>query len=231
VTDPASLPRHRPDLSDVEVAPTDEGEEELDDTIVLPWWQRPANIVIVVVAVALIAGMVGWLIADSSHDVDSSDVDIGFLQDMSEHHRQAVDMSFIYLTTPDTDPQLRTVARSIIFEQSVEIGLMLQQLGLMDAPAVSDDGTAMSWMGHPVDPSEMPGMASQEQLDELAAASGADADAQFVELMSAHHQGGIDMAEEAAAEAENSDVVRFAESTARNQRSEIVELEELLANP
>ena len=41
-------------------------------------------------------------------------------------------------------------------------------------------------------------MATEEQLDELARATGADADDLFVELMTAHHQGGIDMAEEAA---------------------------------
>ena len=63
MTDPASLPGHRPDPSDLEVAATDEGDEDLDDTIVAPWWQRPANIVIVIVAVALIAGLVGWLVA------------------------------------------------------------------------------------------------------------------------------------------------------------------------
>ena len=54
-----------------------------------------------------------------------------------------------------------TVARSIIFDQSIEIGVMLQLLDEMDAPAVSDDGTAMAWMGHAVDPSEMPGMATE----------------------------------------------------------------------
>ena len=52
----------------------------------LPWWQRPVNIVIVLVAAALIAGMIGWLIGDSDNDVASSDVDVGFLQDMREHH-------------------------------------------------------------------------------------------------------------------------------------------------
>ena len=131
----------------------------------LPWWQRPANIVIVLVAAALIAGMIGWLIADSTNEVASSDVDVGFLQDMSEHHRQAVDMSFSFLDRPDTDPRLQTVARSIIFEQSVEIGLMLQLLNEMDAPAVAEDGQAMAWMGHAIDSSEMPGMATDEELD------------------------------------------------------------------
>ena len=230
MTNPPSISGH-PEPGDIEVAAVDEDEEDLDDTIVLPWWQRPLNIAVVVIAVALIAGMVGWLVADTQNEVAASDVDVGFLQDMRVHHEQAIDMSFSYLTRPDTDPRLRTVARSIIFDQGIEIGVMLRLLEEMDAPSVSDDGTAMAWMGHPGDPSEMPGMASQEQLDELARATGSDADALFVELMSAHHQGGIDMAEEAAAEGDNDDVVRLASSWARNQRSEIVELQQLLENP
>ena len=60
----------------------------------------------------------------------------------------------------------------------------------------------------------MPGMATAEQLDELAAAPEL-ADELFVELMSAHHQGGIDMATEAAERADNDDVRRFASSWAR----------------
>ena len=117
---------------------------------------------------------------------------------MRVHHEQAIETSFRYLERPDTDPRLRTVASSIIFDQGIEIGVMLQLLSDMDAPTVSADGTAMAWMGHAVEPSAMPGMATAEQLDELASASGADADELFVELMTAHHQGGIDMATDAA---------------------------------
>jgi uncharacterized protein (DUF305 family) len=202
-----------------------------DDTIVLPWWQRPFNIAVIAVTAALLAGMIGWMIGDSGSGRDADPVDVGFLQDMRVHHEQAIDMSFSYLTRPDTDPRLRTVARQIIFDQGIEIGVMLRLLEEMDEPSVSDDGTAMSWMGHPVATSEMPGMATEEQLDELARATGSDADALFVELMSAHHQGGIDMAEEATAEGDNDDVVRLASSWAGNQQSEIVELQNLLANP
>jgi uncharacterized protein (DUF305 family) len=214
--------------ADVAATTTTPDDATGDGVVVLPWWQRPVNIVIVLVAAALLAGMVGWLIADSGDEVASSDVDVGFLQDMGEHHRQAVDMSFSFLTRPDTDPRLETVARSIIFDQSVEIGLMLQLLADMDAPSLADDGQAMAWMGHPMDSSEMPGMATEAQLDELATATGADADALYVELMSAHHQGGIEMATEAAERADNDDVRRFASAWARNQQAEIVELEGLL---
>ena len=216
---------------DVTAAGSADESADDDDVIVLPWWQRPANIVIVVVAAALIAAMVGWLFADSASDVATSDVDVGFMQDMSEHHRQAVDMSFSFLTRPDTDPRLQTVARAIIFEQSVEIGVMLQLLAEMNAPSVAEDGQAMAWMGHAMDAAEMPGMASEADLDRLGIAAGTDADELFVELMSAHHQGGIDMANEAADRAENDDVRRMAAAWVRNQQAEIVELQGLLADP
>jgi uncharacterized protein (DUF305 family) len=107
----------------------------------------------------------------------------------------------------------------------------LQQLAEFGAPAVSEDGQAMEWMGHAMDPSEMPGMATEEQLDALASANGREADQLFVELMTAHHEGGIEMADEASGRAESDAVVRFAESSAQNQRSEIAELEGLLADP
>lgn len=224
--------------TDLASAPVDGAVQSADDAddegiteLVLPWWQRPANIAIVLVATALIAGMIGWLIAESGHNVASSDVDVGFLQDMSDHHRQAVDMSFSFLSRPETDPQLQTVARGIIFEQSVEIGVMLQLLAGMDAPSSAEDGQSMAWMGHAMDAAEMPGMAAPEDLDRLAGAQGRAADELFVELMSAHHRGGIEMATAAAARAENADVERFAASWARNQQSEITELEGLLTDP
>jgi uncharacterized protein (DUF305 family) len=207
------------------------GPDDGDDVIVLPWWQHPVNIVTMLVAVAVIAGMLGWLIGQSSEETESSDVDVGFLQDMRVHHEQAVDMSFFYLGRPDTEPQLRTVARSIIFGQSVEIGLMSQLLDDMRAPIVNEDGQAMEWMGHAVAAAEMPGMASEQDLDRLRAAEGEEADALYVELMTAHHEGGIEMAAEAAERAENPDVRRHATSWVRGQQDEIVELEGLLADP
>src|SRR5262245_17677307 len=89
-------------------------EVEADDEIVLPWWQHPLNIVTIVLTAAILAAMVGWMVGDSNSELAHSDVDTGFLQDMREHHEQAVYMSFVYNSLPDTDPGLRTVATSII---------------------------------------------------------------------------------------------------------------------
>ena len=93
--------------------------------------------------------MIGWLVGHSGNEVASSDVDVGFLQDMRVHHEQAVLMSDIFLSRPDIDDQLVPVAQSIQFGQSIEIGIMLQLLRDMGAPTESDDGQAMAWMGMP----------------------------------------------------------------------------------
>ena len=199
-----------------------------DDVIVLAWWQRPVNAIALIVATALIAGMVTWLVVDARSGESSSAVDVGFLQDMRAHHEQAVDMGLRYLQLPDTDPALRTVASSIVFGQSIEIGRMIQLLRDMGAPEAAESDEAMAWMGMPTTQDAMPGMATEAQLDELSASSGAAADQLFVELMVAHHEGGIHMAEVAADQAANPKVRSFAQSIVAGQQGEIAELQRLV---
>jgi len=203
----------------------DGGEDDESDVVVLSWWQNPINIITMLVGTALIAGMIGWLIADTAAEPDANDVDVGFLQDMRDHHDQAIQMSLIYLTRPDTAPGLRTVARNVLVGQAVDSGRMIQLLRDLDAPEAADSEEAMAWMGMPTPRDQMLGMATEEQLEELGAASGADADRLFVELMSAHHQGGIHMAEFAATEAANEEVREMAASMADSQAEEIIELQ------
>ncbi|CAN5553798.1 hypothetical protein BH18ACT1_BH18ACT1_07720 [soil metagenome] len=86
--------------------------------------------------------------------------------------------------------------------------------------------TAMGWMGMaPVAPAEMPGMATEAELDALRQAEGRAADALFVALLSAHHAGGLHMADFAAEHAADDEVRAIAARIARNQRQEIAELE------
>jgi uncharacterized protein (DUF305 family) len=199
-----------------------------DDVVVLGWYQRPVNILALVIAMALIGGMIGWLIADSRSDDRGSDVDIGFLQDMRTHHEQAVEMAFTYLGLPDTNAGLRTVAGSIIVGQEIEIGRMIQMLRDMHAPEAAETDQAMGWMGHSMPASQMPGMATEAQLKQLAGSSGTAADQLFVELMTAHHQGGIEMADDAATRASLEKVRSMAASMASAQQSDIVEMQQQL---
>ena len=68
-------------------------------------------------------------------------------------------------------------------------------------------------------------MATEAELEALGDADGADADQQFVDLMTRHHQGGVHMAEFAATEAENAAVRRMAASLVNSQTAEIEELQ------
>jgi uncharacterized protein (DUF305 family) len=199
-----------------------------DDVVVLPWWQHPFNIVTIVVTAAILAGMIGWMVGDSGAQVEHNEVDTGFLQDMRVHHEQAVLMGIIYRNLPDTAPGLRTVARSIVTGQSLEVGRMIQLLRSFGESEVNETDTAMVWMGMASGIDSMPGMATDDELDELGRLEGRAADELFVQLMTEHHLGGIDMAEYAVANAANDEVVLMAAAMASAQRGEIVEMADLL---
>ncbi len=220
--------------SDVDPRPTDEAppgpsdDDTDDDVVVLSWWQHPVNVIALVVAVALIGGMVGWLIGDARSDDKGSAVDIGFLHDMRTHHEQAVQMAFTYLALPDTNPGLRTVAGSIVVGQELEIGRMIQMLRDMGAPEAAETDQAMGWIGHSMPASQMPGMATDAQLRQLGASSDTAADELFVTLMTAHHKGGIEMANDAAQRASLAKVRSLAASMVSAQQSDIVEMQQQL---
>jgi uncharacterized protein (DUF305 family) len=183
--------------------------------IVLPWWQHPVNIVTMVLTAAILASMVGWMVGDNANRTPHDDVDAGFLQDMRLHHEQAIFMGFVYRDLPDTDPELRAVAASIVQGQSLEVGRMIQLLrsfGEAEARDLDETGDDLDGHGRRLD--AMPGMASEAELEALIASSGVEADELFVRLMTEHHVGGIEMAEFAAERAANDEVRLMAASMA-----------------
>jgi uncharacterized protein (DUF305 family) len=217
------------DDGDLDDGDDDHGDDDHDDdVVVLGWWQHPFNIVVMLVSVALIAGMIGWMVGDALAGEDPNEVDVGFLQDMREHHEQAVAMGFVFNDLEGTDPGLRTVARSISFGQGIDIGRMIQMLRDFGEDEANPGDTSMAWMGMPTEVGQMPGMATEAQLEQLAASSGRAADELFVELMREHHLGGVHMAEYAAAEAATSEVRAMAASIVESQQHEITELEQQL---
>jgi len=193
--------------------------------IVLPWYQNPINIMTLIVTAAILAGMIGWMVGDNGARIKHNDVDTGFLQDMRVHHEQATLMSAIYRERPDTDPGLRRIAYSILQGQNIEIGRMIQLLREFgEQEARPETEVSMLWMGMLATPGQMPGIATDEELDQLGAATGEEADQLFVDLMSEHHLGGIDMAEFAVQNGENGEVVKMAAAMAGAQRGEILEM-------
>ena len=190
----------------------------------LPSWPPSLpQAVILVAALCLIAGLVGWRLAQDDHPGRGS-VDVGFLQDMQTHHLQALELGYAYLEH-GTDPTLQHIAHDIITDQGIEVGQMrgvLSEWGLPSTP--NPEGTAMAWMHEPHPAQQMPGMATAADLDRLRAAQGLEADDLFSQLMIRHHEGGIHMADFAATDAETGNIRNFARGMAASQRSEIGEI-------
>lgn len=187
-----------------------------------------AKIVVLVLACAFLAGAAGYLLGDRTAGPPDSAVDTGFLQDMITHHEQAVTMASV-TTASAGDAVVRDMAREVLIEQRYEIGLMDGYLQARDEVRGADDREVMGWMGPPLAIDEMPGLASREQLDQLQSASPDDQNELFLELMIAHHRGGVDMAEYAARNAEDPRVRHLAEVMANVQTQEIREYELKLA--
>ena len=207
----------------------DAGDDAGDDAVeVLAWYRNPVNLVTVVVAVAVLAAGIGWVVGNNRALPDPNATDIGFLQDMRVHHEQAVQMALIYLDDDDRDFDLSIVAREIVVGQNIEIGRFIQLLRDFGESEVNETDLAMTWMGEAVPLDRMPGLATQDDLQAFADATGGEADELFVRLMTAHHEGGVHMAEHAAMHASTEEVRLMASQMAATQREEIGEMARLL---
>lgn len=186
----------------------------------LSGWQ----VVVLVAAFAFLGGAVGYLVGGRTSGPPDSAVDTGFLQDMADHHEQAVSMASLSAATA-SDPLVRHMAREVLIGQRYELGVMDAYLQARGEERGGPDREVMAWMGRGVPFDDMPGLATPEQLDELRTAEPDAENLLFLELMTAHHRGGIDMAEYAARNAEDPLVRRLAEVMARVQRLEVREFE------
>ena len=80
--------------------------------------------------------------------------------------------------------------------------------------------------GH--DMSSMDGMMTAEQMDAMAAMTGADFDQMWLEMMIAHHEGAISQSETVKANGSNADVLALADQIITAQQAEITEMQALL---
>ncbi|MET8328810.1 DUF305 domain-containing protein [Streptomyces sp. NPDC005181] len=168
--------------------------------------------------------------ANRATEPADASVDAGFARDMSIHHQQAVEMSFI-VRDRTADEDVRRLAYDIINTQANQRGMMLGWLDVWGR-AKSSSRPPMEWMGHAVEPrgdgSLMPGMATDTELDALRAAKGKDAEVTYLRLMTVHHRAGAEMAQAAAAGAGTEEIRNLAAGMVRGQQSEIALMADML---
>lgn len=198
--------------------------------------QLPALLIGIVVGVGM------FLLGQNSIPLDKpNEAEIGFAQDMSVHHQQAIEMSFLIREKTDNQ-EIRGFAFDIINTQANQRGMMLGWLDLWQQP-LSTTKTPMMWMMDDMSSMDhsqmtksftpgayMPGMATSGEMQTLAEATGADAEQLFLELMIRHHQGGVMMADGVIKRSDNETVTRLAQTMVNGQQAEIDYMNELLTN-
>ena len=153
--------------------------------------------------------------------------DITFMQDMIPHHNQAVQMA--ELVGDRTNRQeLVDVAGRIDVSQVDEIEFMQQWLRQRGVQAPDPTAHDAMHTSH-----KMAGMASPEQMADLAQVEGTAFDRMFLELMITHHEGAVKMVEELLEQpgsAYDPVLFEFTDDVTNDQNAEIERMNALLAS-
>lgn len=204
-----------------------------------------AALAVVVVAVA--AFSIGRLSTLAEPTPTTTSAEAGFARDMQVHHQQGVELAMI-VRDATSDEEVRLLAYDIATTQAQQAG---QMYGWLASWGLSQAGgePSMTWMARPAadgsghashgasdgdaaahEPgAPMPGLATPAQVAELRTLSGVEAEARFLQLMIAHHQGAVDMAEAVLDRSSTEVVVALAQSIVDSQTSEIELMESMLA--
>ncbi len=148
---------------------------------------------------------------------DFNDADVTFLQMMYPHHAQAVDMAK-QVAGRSQNQQVMTLAQNIEKAQGPEMTQMTSLLESFGKPAPS---AHMS--GH-----DMPGMMSDDQMNELNGLSGRPFDDRWLQMMIEHHTGAIQMADTELQGGTNADVKKLAGAIIAGQQAEITQMRSML---
>jgi uncharacterized protein (DUF305 family) len=167
--------------------------------------------------------------ADSAGQAEHNDQDIAFAQGMIPHHQQAVDMAGM-ATEKASSQQVKDLASRIEGAQDPEIQqltAMLEQWGAPTEPTTPSSESSMPGMDHGdmSGGSSGHGMMTDEAMQQLEAATGADFDRMWVQMMIEHHQGAVAMAKTELEKGENAEAKALAQKIVTAQEAEITEMQ------
>ena len=167
----------------------------------------------------LAAALVAVLVAACGGTASHNDADVAFVTGMIPHHTQAVAMSAL-AADRSAAPQVKALATAISGAQQPEIAQMqgfLSSWGQPTAPTTSSGGM-----------SGMSGMMTDGQMRQLTASSGAAFDRMFLQMMTQHHNGAIEMADVELRAGQSTDAKALAQKIIDAQRVEIATMKQLL---
>jgi uncharacterized protein (DUF305 family) len=178
----------------------------------------------VALALSLAACGAGSSPVDEATDATMhDDADTQFAQMMVIHHEGAVEMGRLAADSGGS-AEVRELGERIAAAQSPEIELMSSWLESWgeDEP----DDAEMGSMDH--GGMDMEGMDQDEVMGELSGLTGEAFDRRFLELMTDHHRGAIEMAEEHMADGSNAEAKELSAAIVSAQTAEIDEMTQML---
>jgi uncharacterized protein (DUF305 family) len=149
--------------------------------------------------------------------------DVDFMTMMIGHHSQAVHISK-WVPGHGGNAAIQRLAERVINAQQDEITTMQQWLLDREKPLPAPGGH----MHH-----AMPGMLTDAQLQQLDAARGPEFDRLFLTFMIQHHRGAVEMVKklfQTSGAAQDLLVFKFANDVQVDQTTEVVRMEQMLAN-
>jgi uncharacterized protein (DUF305 family) len=147
--------------------------------------------------------------------------DVRFMQQMTDHHGQALLMTELVRERTSSET-IKLLARRIEVSQRDEIGWMRQWL------ADRREAVSSAEVSHR---HEIPGMLTEAELSRLRSASGAEFDRLFLTGMIRHHEGALTMVAQLFATpgaGQETESFRFASDVEADQRAEIARMRALL---
>jgi uncharacterized protein (DUF305 family) len=168
------------------------------------------------------AGTTASAVASGEHN----GIDVTFAQSMIPHHQQAVDMANL-AAGRGTNAKVTQLAQRIAGAQQPEITTMTGWLKTWGAaPAMQPNMSDMPGMNH-----SSPGMMTDQEMRQLTTASGTDFDRLFLQLMTRHHEGAIQMATTEQTSGKNAGATALAKQIITAQTAEITEMQQLTSQP
>ena len=156
-------------------------------------------------------------------DASFNAADVECAQGMIPHHEQAIEMAAVALAAKAAaGPEVVDLAERIQGAQDPEIATMKGWLTGWGQSEMAD------MAGH--DMADMGGMMSAEDMDKLTTLTGSEFDKAWLEMMIAHHQGAVKMAEDVKANGKDPDVAALADRIIAGQTAEITEMQALLGS-
>ncbi len=162
--------------------------------------------------------------SSSTAATEHNAADTQFAQMMIVHHEGALEMAQL-ATEQATTPEVKDLAGRITEAQQPEIDLMtswLNEWGEETDPMGGMDHSGMDHSGM-----DMNGMDQDEAMADLEGLEGAEFDKQFLQLMTAHHEGAVEMSQLELDEGVNTDALDLAQEIIDAQTQEIAEMGEL----